>query len=389
MNWHIWVFGIVIPFVSAMLLTFWIHPRIVRIAKIKNIVDTPDYRKLQKKPVPVMGGFAVFFGIVVGAGLTSVFFNSYALFTCVVTITVMMYFGLTDDILGLSPWLRIIVEIALIGFVIKMDLTNMNDLHGLFGIGKLPVWLSLPLSAVAGVGIINSINMIDGVDGLSSGFCVVACMAFGILFCMSFDGTMAVMAALGAGALIPFFLHNVFGQQSKMYIGDCGTMMMGMLMTIFCLHTLDNTSPAAYNFPNMGVVAFCLSVLSVPVFDTLRVMTGRILRGISPFHADKSHLHHMFIEIGFSHAGTALMVIFLDIFNMLIWLLTYQAGGNATVQFLAVVAVGMFNTSGIYWIVRRLNHRHFCYRALRRLALASHVEAGEWFVRMRRLVDSI
>lgn len=93
--------------------------------------------------------------------------------------TVMMYFGFTDDILGLSPWLRIIVEIIMVGFVIKMDMVNMNDMHGLFGIHKLPVWLSLPLSAVAGVGIINSINMIDGVDGLSSGFCVVACLSFG------------------------------------------------------------------------------------------------------------------------------------------------------------------------------------------------------------------
>lgn len=387
MNLQIWLFGIILPFISAMLLTFWIHPRIVKIAKIKNIVDCPDYRKLQRRAVPVMGGFAVFFGIVVGAGLTSIFFNSYALFTCVVAMTVMMYFGLTDDILGLSPWLRIIVEIILVGFVIKMDLVNLNDMHGLFGIHKLPVYVSLPLSAVAGVGIINAINMIDGVDGLSSGFCVVACLAFGVFFCMSFDGTMAVMCALAAGALIPFFLHNVFGEKSKMFIGDCGTMMMGMLMTIFCLHTIDNTSRVAYNFPNMGVVAFCLSVLSVPIFDTLRVMTTRILSGVSPFHADKHHLHHLFIEIGFSHAGTAVTVISLNVFNILMWLLAYQLGGNATVQFCVVCLVGIFNTSGIYWIVRRLKHDHFFYRALKHLARMSHIEAGKVFMGIRKMVD--
>lgn len=389
MNLQIWFFGIILPFLSAMLLTFWIHPRIVRIAKIKNIVDNPNSRKLQRRAVPVMGGFAVFFGIVVGVGLTSVFFDSYALFTCVVAMTVMMYFGFTDDILGLSPWLRIIVEIIMVGFVIKMDMVNMNDMHGLFGIHKLPVWLSLPLSAVAGVGIINSINMIDGVDGLSSGFCVVACLSFGFFFCVSYDGTMAVMCALAAGALIPFFLHNVFGAKSKMFIGDCGTMMMGMLMTIFCLHVIDNTSRVAYNFPNMGVVAFCLSVLSVPIFDTLRVMTTRILRGVSPFHADKHHLHHLFIEIGFSHAGTAVAVISLNVFNLFLWLLTYRMGGDATVQFLVVSFVGIFNTSGIYWIVRRLNHDHLFYRTLKRVAEMSHVEAGKVFLSIRAMIDSI
>ena len=389
MNLQIWFFGIILPFLSAMLLTFWIHPRIVRIAKIKNIVDNPNSRKLQRRAVPVMGGFAVFFGIVVGVGLTSVFFDSYAFFTCVVAMTVMMYFGFTDDILGLSPWLRIIVEIIMVGFVIKMDMVNMNDMHGLFGIHKLPVWLSLPLSAVAGVGIINSINMIDGVDGLSSGFCVVACLSFGFFFCVSYDGTMAVMCALAAGALIPFFLHNVFGAKSKMFIGDCGTMMMGMLMTIFCLHVIDNTSRVAYNFPNMGVVAFCLSVLSVPIFDTLRVMTTRILRGVSPFHADKHHLHHLFIEIGFSHAGTAMAVISLNVFNLFLWLLTYRMGGDATVQFLVVSFVGIFNTSGIYWIVRRLNHDHLFYRTLKRVAEMSHVEAGKVFLSIRAMIDSI
>lgn len=75
MNLQIWFLGIILPFLSAMLLTFWIHPRIVRIAKIKNIVDNPNSRKLQRRAVPVMGGFTVFFGIVVGVGLTSVFFR--------------------------------------------------------------------------------------------------------------------------------------------------------------------------------------------------------------------------------------------------------------------------------------------------------------------------
>lgn len=389
LSWRIWTQGIILPFVSAMMLVFFVHPFVVRIARKIQILDQPDARKLQDRPVPVLGGVAVIWGIIVGAGITSVFFNSYALFTSIVAITVMLYVGLADDILGLSPWVRLAIEIMVIAFVVLMDQTNMNDFHGLFGIHKLPVYLSLPLVAFGGCGIINAINMIDGVDGLSSGLCIMACLAFGLFFCASFDGTMAVMCALAAGALIPFFLHNVFGHRSKMFIGDSGTLMMGMLMTIFTLHTVDNDSRVAFNYTNMGVVAFTISVLSVPIFDTLRVMSGRVMKGVSPFHADKSHLHHLFIEIGFSHVGTAIAVITLNVLNIICWFISYQLGADATGQFIVVVVVGMLNTMVFYYIVRRLNHEHLTYRMLKRLAELSHIEQGTFYKRMRRLMDRI
>ena len=104
---------------------------------------------------------------------------------------------------------------------------------------------------------------------------------------------------------------------------------------------------------------------------------------------DKYHLHHLFIEIGFSHAGTAMAVISLNVFNLFLWLLTYRMGGDATVQFLVVSFVGIFNTSGIYWIVRRLNHDHLFYRTLKRVAEMSHVEAGKVFLSIRAMIDSI
>jgi UDP-N-acetylmuramyl pentapeptide phosphotransferase/UDP-N-acetylglucosamine-1-phosphate transferase len=193
---------------------------------------------------------------------------------------------------------------------------------------------------------------------------------------------------LAAGALIPFFVHNVFGKKSKMFIGDGGSTMMGMLMVIFCLHIIDNDSLVAASFTNMGVVAFCLSVLSVPVFDTLRVMMGRIAKGISPFKADKSHLHHLFIEIGFSHIGTSVAVITLDFINILMWVYVYYVlEWGPTRQFITVVLVGIFNTCGIYYIVRRLNHDNLVYRCLVKIAKVSHQETWGWWLWIRNYVD--
>lgn len=384
----LWALGVVVPFFMALFFTALVHPLIVKMAVSRNMFDNPDERKLQARPVPVMGGLAVFFGIVVGAGATSVFFNSYALFTCVITLTVMMYVGMLDDMVGLSPLLRLLVELCLVAFVVYMDKTSINDLHGVLGIGKLPAWVSLPLCAVSCLGIINSINLIDGVDGLSSGMCIFACLCFGIVFCSSYDGTMAVMASLAAGALVPFFFHNVFGVKSKMFVGDSGTLMLGMLMSIFCMRMLDSTSLTAVNHPRMGVVAFSLSVLSVPVFDALRVMFGRIMKGESPFHADRSHLHHLFIELGFSHVGTTVAVLSLNALNVLCWFLCYLFGGDATAQFVVVFVMGLLNTNGVYYAVRKMNHHRWPHLTLKWLARKSHMEAGCTFLAIRRLVDN-
>ena len=388
LTWEMFFFGILLPFLSAMVFTAIVHPFVVKIAKERDLVDNPGARKLQKNPVPVLGGIAVFWGIVVGAGFTSLFFHSNALFACIVAMTFMLFVGSGDDMVGLSPFVRLLLEVLVIAFIVKMDGTNMNHFHGLFGIGYLPVYISLPLSAIAGCGIINSINMIDGVDGLSSGFCVMACLVFGTFFMLAFDGTMSVMCCLAAGALIPFFVHNVFGKKSKMFIGDGGSTMMGMLMVIFCLHIIDNDSKVAESFTNMGVVAFCLSVLSVPIFDTLRVMIGRISRGISPFKADKSHLHHLFIEMGFSHIGTSVAVITLDFINIMIWVFVYYVlEWGPTKQFAIVVLVGLVNTCGFYYIVRRLNHDHIFYRGLEKIARFSHQETWNWWLFVRKYVD--
>ena len=387
--WKFWLFCVIIPFLVAMILVFLVHPLIIRLARKMQVLDQPDLRKLQDYPVPVMGGVAVIWGIVVGAGFTSMFFNSNALFPSVVAITVMLYIGLADDIIGLTAHIRLLLEIAIIGFVVWMYQTNMNDFHGLFGIHDLPPYLAYPLVFFAGAGIINSINMIDGVDGLSSGLCIMACLIFGVVFIFSHVGTMAVMCFLTVGALIPFFLHNVFGKDSKMFIGDSGTLMMGILMTIFTLHIVDNDSRVVHAFPTMGVVAFTISVMSVPIFDTLRVMTARILRGISPFKADKSHLHHLFIELGFSHVGTSFCVYLLNGMNILMWFLSWQIGFGPTGQFLVVVAVGVFNTTGFYYIIRRMNKDRLPYRVLKCLAAKSNLEPSHFYKKVRRILDSI
>ena len=384
-------YTIIIPFFTALLLVGWIHPRLVKIALLKNIVDNPDARKLQRTPVPVLGGVAVFFGVVIAIGCMSSVVDCSGLPVVIMAMMAMLYTGTMDDILSLSPGLRFVIEIVVVLLLIFVGGYCIDDFHGLWNIGRFSYWCAVPLTVVAAVGIINAINLVDGVNGLSSGYCIMACLIFGTLFFLAGEAPMTILAAVSVGALIPFFLHNVFGKTSKMFIGDGGTLVMGVVMSVFVIAILQNGSRvAAYVNPNVGLVPFTLAVLSVPVFDTLRVMSTRILKGTSPFRPDKTHLHHMFIDLGCSHVATTLAILGVNMFVVLCWWALEASGFSIAVQLYAVIAVSLLVTSGLYHFMQW----HICrdtrfMRAMRRLGYKTHISRTGIFFWLQQVMDRV
>ena len=384
-------YTIIIPFFTALLLVGWIHPRLVKIALLKNIVDNPDARKLQRTPVPVLGGVAVFFGVVIAIGCMSSVVDCSGLPVVIMAMMAMLYTGTMDDILSLSPGLRFVIEIVVVLLLIFVGGYCIDDFHGLWNIGRVSYWYAVPLTVVAAVGIINAINLVDGVNGLSSGYCIMACLIFGTLFFLAGEAPMTILAAVSVGALIPFFLHNVFGKTSKMFIGDGGTLVMGVVMSVFVIAILQNGSRvAAYVNPNVGLVPFTLAVLSVPVFDTLRVMSTRILKGTSPFRPDKTHLHHMFIDLGCSHVATTLAILGVNMFVVLCWWALEASGFSIAVQLYAVIAVSLLVTSGLYHFMQW----HICrdtrfMRAMRRLGYKTHISRTGIFFWLQQVMDRV
>ena len=160
-------------FVASLLVVAWSHPIVRKVAVKRNIMDNPDARKLQKESVPVMGGVAVFFGLITGLCVEYAFVNISGMLPIFIAMSLMLCVGIMDDVSGLSPWLRFLIEILVVVMLIFSTKISLNSLHGLWGVYDLPMWLSVPLTIVAVVGIINAINLIDGVDGLSSGFCMI------------------------------------------------------------------------------------------------------------------------------------------------------------------------------------------------------------------------
>lgn len=377
-----------IAFFAAMIGVIWIHPRLVKIALQKNIVDNPNARKLQRTPVPVLGGVAVFFGIVLGIALASTYVNCAALMTVVAAMMIMLYTGTMDDILDLSATLRFAVEIGVVLLIIYACDISINSFHGLWGIGIIPDGIAIPLTIFAAVGIINATNMIDGVNGLSSGYCITACIAFGIMFYNTGNVPMLILAVVAIGSLIPFFFHNIFGKESKMFIGDGGTLVMGVVMSTFVINILANDiTTTGYVDADFGIVAFTLAVMAIPVFDTLRVMLSRIIHHESPFHPDKTHLHHIFLSLGFSHAGTTVAIITLNSLVIIAQWVTWYLGGGIDTQLYVVIILGVMFTLGVNLLVTRSSERNIVLRGLKALGRATHFERKGAFLILQRIAD--
>lgn len=384
------IHNIIVPFLVAFVATLWIHPKVLKIAIMKNLVDNPDARKLQRNPTPVMGGIAVFFGLILGLASSQIISTSY-IFIYSAVMMIMLYVGTIDDILNLSPKLRFIIEIAVIGLLIFVTDGSINNFFGMWGLGALNIWVAVPLTIVACVGIINAINLIDGVNGLSTGFCVLASTLFAIFFYHSNNITMFTIAMSSMGAIIPFFLHNVFGKATRMFIGDGGALVMGIIMSTFIMNILRTDSTGyIYELKHFGLIPFCLAVLSVPVFDTLRVMSTRILRGTSPFNADKTHLHHLFIDLGFSHIGTTFSILSLNTLIVLCWWLSYKLGASIDIQLYIVLSMSILVTFVFYAYTRKqIMKDSGYYHFLHRIGKMTHIEKNKTWKHIEKIIDRI
>ena len=369
--------------------TSWVHPKVLKIAKMKNIVDNPDARKLQRNPVPVLGGIAVFFGIIIGLCCSQVMFINPKVFMLVSAMLIMLYTGTIDDVLNLTPTIRFFIEIIIILWLMYVNKASIDNFWGIWGLYSIPQWVSIPLTVVAGVGIINAINLIDGVNGLSSGFCIMASILFMIIFYITGDVVMMTISAAAAGAVIPFFLHNVYGQETRMFIGDGGTLVIGTMISMFIISILGKGSySTALAAQGVGLIPMTLAVLAIPVFDTVRVMSARIINGKSPFHPDKTHLHHMFIDLGFSHTGTTISILTFNFLIVMAWFASYKLGASVDMQLYIVLALSFSATFLFYKFGQKVLAKNGKSLAvMRSIGKALHFEKKGFWLKLQEFVD--
>lgn len=271
-----------------------------RFADALGLVDHPSERKHHVGSVPLVGGLAIFFGVLVGACV----WGRFQLFGQVLlgTSCVLVLLGALDDRFDLSVRTRLLVQTAVILIVIGFTGVYIHTLGHIFGYELELGWVGIPLTVVAVIGLLNAFNMMDGIDGLAGSLALVSIAAI-VLFAgrTALQGSLALMALLAIAA-IPYLAANLGLMGRKIFMGDAGSMVIGYLLA----WTLIRLSQEPGSHLSPVDVLWCVAL---PVLDTLAVMYRRLRQGKSPFKPDRGHIHHILLVAGLSTRGVLVVLV--------------------------------------------------------------------------------
>jgi UDP-GlcNAc:undecaprenyl-phosphate/decaprenyl-phosphate GlcNAc-1-phosphate transferase len=284
------LWGAAIAFGIVVLLT----PAVGGMARLLGVVDHPNARRVNKRPIPRLGGLAIFIGIVIPAiafldlsgEMRGVLLGAGV--ACVV--------GAVDDFRTLSPLPKLAGQITAAAIPTAFGVWIDHFTFPFLGAVDVPAWLGIPLTVLWIVAVMNMVNFLDGLDGLAAGVCGIAGFTFAVIALSLGSSDAAILSAIVAGACVGFLRHNFF--PARIFMGDSGALVLG--------YTLATVSVAGLLKTASTVVLFLpLLVLAIPIIDTSFVVARRLKHGLPVSAPDKSHLHHRFLAIGFSQRRAA------------------------------------------------------------------------------------
>jgi UDP-GlcNAc:undecaprenyl-phosphate GlcNAc-1-phosphate transferase len=289
-------FGI-LAFVTAFVVAMIVMPPLIRIIYRFKLFDVPDMRKEHVAPIPTMGGIASIIGMAIGCALWFQFTQSIFTVSFFFSIAVLLAIGIMDDLKNLPARYKFAMQIA-VALLVAFSSVRITSFNGLFGINELTITAQYTFTILAITGITNAFNLIDGIDGLAGGLGFMSLVILGIFLTLSGDANNAVTAFALGGGLLGFLYYNF--NPAKIFMGDTGSLVLGFVISVLCIKLIQlNVGIQQPILPHSPI--FALSIVMIPVFDTLRVFALRIWSGRSPFSPDKNHIHHLLTNNGWSH----------------------------------------------------------------------------------------
>jgi len=327
------MFDIVLAFITSFTLTYLAIPSIIHIAVKKNLMDEPGERRSHVVSTPSLGGIGIFAGTLFSIILWTPFEHFGDLQYILCSFIIIFLIGAKDDIDPMSPSKKMLGELFAATILVFKANVRLTSLYGIFGIGELPYIVSILLSIFVIIVIINAFNLIDGINGLSGGLGTLICVVLGIWFLKVDSVEIAMVAFALAGSLVAFLRYNI--TPAKIFMGDTGSLLLGLVCSILTIkfielhNVLEDRTFAFDSAPSMAI-----AILILPLFDTLRVFTIRIINGKSPFHPDRNHIHHMMIDAGLTHTQAS---IFLIVVNFIFILIAFMLQGLGNLSLLIVI----------------------------------------------------
>lgn len=342
------IIQLVITFVVSFAFTALLMPWLIELCRQKGLYDQPNERKVHHNKIPRLGGLlfapAMSIGIVAGFLYLGISVESsqlpvFRLSTMILMAGLFLIYliGVLDDLLGLSARVKFAVQVAASAFMPLCGL-YINNLYGLFGLWEIPFWAGSALTVFVCLLIVNSVNLIDGIDGLSSGLSMLALTAFAVLF-WELGVESYTLVSLGLiGAVAAFFFFNVFGSErrgTKTFMGDTGSLVLGYTLAYLSIkYAMNNPSVLAPRPHGMVVV---ITLLAVPVFDLVRVACMRLAHGKGIFHPDKTHIHHLALAAGCSMSWALVLIVALQLLIMAVNVLLVRLAININLLLLVDV----------------------------------------------------
>lgn len=333
-----------IALAAAYVISIRIYPAIIYLSHAKDLMDEPGERSMHQLKTPTLGGIGLFLTFAIGMVLTGVFtplppqdvINVLALLGAT---TLLLILGVKDDLVLVSPKKKFSGQLIATALVVFASDIRILSMEGIFGLWELPYWVSVAFTIFVFLLLVNAFNLIDGIDGLAGGLAILSAAVYGVFFLVNGQAYLALASFILIGALIGFLQYNLSKKQ-KLFMGDSGSLFTGFLLaylTVAFLNKSAATEGLAFPIANAPILA--LAVLSYPMMDTLRVFTIRIREGRSPFSADKNHIHHRFLSLGFSHKKASASIVLLNL--MVIALALALQFLNIHIALLACLVIGV------------------------------------------------
>ncbi|HEY6503450.1 MAG TPA: MraY family glycosyltransferase [Chitinophagaceae bacterium] len=293
------------------IISFLAIPVVLQIADQKKLYDVPDERKVHTHPVASLGGVGIFGGFLLASLLSIQGYLNPEFQYFFASALVIFFLGLKDDLVVLSPSKKFVGQVVAASILIHLGGIRLDSMHGLFGFEELPEGFALALSYLTVIVVINSFNLIDGIDGLAASLGTLTMMIFGTYFFITEHQAYSLLAFALAGSLIAFLIFN--HHPAKIFMGDSGSLMIGLVNAILVIKFINVASEPSVIVPVESAVAIGFAILIVPLLDTLRVFAIRIFNGRSPFTPDRNHVHHLLLARGLGHAAVTFTCVALNI----------------------------------------------------------------------------
>lgn len=294
-------------------ITFFSIPAIIRLSLVKKLYDLPDDRKKHAQRISPLGGMAIFGGMIISFVFFTAHLANPALNSVLVALFILFITGVKDDLYPMVPYKKMIGQILAVLILVGQGDIRLVSFYGILGIDAIPYAVSFIITAFFFLGIINSFNFIDGINGLSSGIGVVVSATYSIWFGYLGEELFLILSLCILGSQLAFLRYNLIN--AKIFMGDSGSMILGFLVALLSIYFLQaNELSSDFVLKKIDALVFAFAVLIIPIIDTFRVIIIRvfILRR-SPFAADRNHIHHALLDIGLSHAQASLVLVGVNI----------------------------------------------------------------------------